>query len=990
MAITVNSTLTPVALSFNEWRRNTNKTTYSVGDLTTAYNSDGTSGDLVSIDNANYIISNISGITVSNGTTVTVVCAKEHNLYKDGSVFDTIKISGITPAEYNGTFAVASVIDDLTFTYTLGATPTAYVSGGVVSYNTSDIITLINDLNSRKVKRSGDRIDYLHIDDVTDVTQYNPTPSADGSTGSLIVAGGAAIAKKLHLGSDFVVNTNKFTVTGTSGNTVIAGTVDITDATASISSSTGALKVVGGAGIQGTIYAGAIQNTPIGSVTEASGKFTTLISTNTTDNTLGSTNSGAIQFAGGMWVGLNATIGGDLRIKGGDLTIEGSPNIQATATANNVGLFDTTTGAITLGSYTSSAALRSQIITIGSSGASKYVSILNDDDSTSILTGALKVAGGVGIVKSLYVGGTIYGNAVQNTPIGSVTEASGKFTTIQGTDVTASTSSSTGALRIAGGAGIAGAIYAGSIQNTPIGSTTAHSGAFTTITRSDTASIPADNNTSQVITSAWYVGQASSTLPAINGTATIGTSLKWSRDDHIHPIDTTRLAKAGDTATGKISFVAGSGSISGSINIPYNSSGNTAVTGDLYGASGSLLWHNNTAVKTLAFTDSTITGNAANVTGTVAIANGGTGLTSVGGANYVVGANAANNALEYKQVLAGTGITISHSSNTLSISNNGALPVDASSPSAIQIGQNLLVGAASTSSTKTISNASWTNNIITFASNGHGLTNGQWVIITGVNPSGYNGKYIIQNVGLNTFDVINASNPGAYSNGGTAYYQYSSVTTTNGFEVRPGAGLTLTNLLVLSSTNDGTVTPFKVNASGDLSINNAGVDKFTVTAATGNTTIVGTLASGAFTCNSTATLTSTVSVTDNTTLGTTVGKTTTFGVNTVIQTATVTSSSTSNVVVASYNAATYSSCEFIIQGKDGSTNIIATKILTANSSGTVNWTEYARIIVGSSVIDETEFSVAINGGNVELTANQANPDVGNSTVWNITMILTKA
>jgi hypothetical protein len=55
------------------------------------------------------------------------------------------------------------------------------------------------------------------------------------------------------------------------------------------------------------------------------------------------------------------------------------------------------------------------------------------------------------------------------------------------------------------------------------------------------------------------------------------------------------------------------------------------VAGDLWNNGGSLRFYNG-AEKTIAFTDSTITGNAANVTGTVAIGNGGTGQTTAGAA----------------------------------------------------------------------------------------------------------------------------------------------------------------------------------------------------------------------------------------------------------------------------------------------------------------------------------------------------------------------
>jgi hypothetical protein len=55
------------------------------------------------------------------------------------------------------------------------------------------------------------------------------------------------------------------------------------------------------------------------------------------------------------------------------------------------------------------------------------------------------------------------------------------------------------------------------------------------------------------------------------------------------------------------------------------------VAGDLWNNAGSLRFYNG-AEKTIAFTDSTITGNATNVTGTVAIGNGGTGQTSASAA----------------------------------------------------------------------------------------------------------------------------------------------------------------------------------------------------------------------------------------------------------------------------------------------------------------------------------------------------------------------
>jgi hypothetical protein len=62
----------------------------------------------------------------SSGTTVTVTCKFPHNLGPGGSVV----VSGADQAAYNGTFTVATVPTDLTFTYTALSTPAATPATG--------------------------------------------------------------------------------------------------------------------------------------------------------------------------------------------------------------------------------------------------------------------------------------------------------------------------------------------------------------------------------------------------------------------------------------------------------------------------------------------------------------------------------------------------------------------------------------------------------------------------------------------------------------------------------------------------------------------------------------------------------------------------------------------------------------------------------------------------------------------------------------------
>lgn len=58
-----------------------------------------------------------------------------------------------------------------------------------------------------------------------------------------------------------------------------------------------------------------------------------------------------------------------------------------------------------------------------------------------------------------------------------------------------------------------------------------------------------DTNTTQIATTAFVLAQASAATPLINGTATIGTSTRFARADHVHPTDTTRAPTASPVFT---------------------------------------------------------------------------------------------------------------------------------------------------------------------------------------------------------------------------------------------------------------------------------------------------------------------------------------------------------------------------------------------------------------------------------------------------------
>jgi hypothetical protein len=78
---------------------------------------------------------------------------------------------------------------------------------------------------------------------------------------------------------------------------------------------------------------------------------------------------------------------------------------------------------------------------------------------------------------------------------------------------------------------------------------------FTGVPAAPTAAV--DTNTTQLATTAFVVGQAAAATPLVNGTAAVGTSLRYARADHVHPTDTTRAALNSPTFTGTPSLPTG-------------------------------------------------------------------------------------------------------------------------------------------------------------------------------------------------------------------------------------------------------------------------------------------------------------------------------------------------------------------------------------------------------------------------------------------------
>jgi hypothetical protein len=195
--------------------------------------------------------------------------------------------------------------------------------------------------------------------------------------------------------------------------------------------------------------------------------------------------------------GLDTFINGDLNLSAPGQTITLSPSGATGNVVINPG-GDTTIGAggqVLITSTTGGIINNMSIGTINpgtgaftSLEASGTIQANATTASTSTTSGALVATGGIGVGGSVYAGGL-------NGPLGGGTASTIAATTITAsgavslTQNVAATNTTSGTLRVTGGIGVTGSIYAGGIQSTPIGNTSASSGAFTSLNANSTVDI---------------------------------------------------------------------------------------------------------------------------------------------------------------------------------------------------------------------------------------------------------------------------------------------------------------------------------------------------------------------------------------------------------------------------------------------------------------------------------------------------------------------
>lgn len=314
---------------------------------------------------------------------------------------------------------------------------------------------------------------------------------------------GANIFSSANVTYDLGTNSNRF-------RTLYAGSVDLN----------GAVLTGSANGLQ----TGAINNTIIGNVTASAGTFTTITAQN------------GVVATGGQITGYHTGAIGANTANSGTFTTASITNSTNTTGLGTGALIVTNGGAsIQQDLYVGGNLIVANVISQSSQtlvvrDPLLYLSANNGAYNYSIGMYSNFIGGNVtqyahtGLVRN-YVDNQWYLFSNVPEPTGGVVNMSSAgivYDTLKAGGVilantTASTNTTSGALQVAGGAGIAGALYAGSIQNTPIGSTTASTGAFTTVTTSST--ITSQGTISAPTVQAGTIGNSGATLTGTLSTA---------------------------------------------------------------------------------------------------------------------------------------------------------------------------------------------------------------------------------------------------------------------------------------------------------------------------------------------------------------------------------------------------------------------------------------------------------------------------------------
>ena len=351
-----------------------------------------------------------SGLSVSSNTTIggTLGVTQATTLSSTLAVTsgttlnNTLDVSGAT--NVNNTLGVTGIT---TLTNGSAATTTGSYSGDGALRVTGGASIGGNLVTQGDVRVYGNSVidgtvNYAGIQTYTEKARFNNGTDATSATNtnvSLFTAGGLSVTKKAFIGDDFNVGSGNFTVDGPTGNTAVAGTLDVTQATTvagftatstanlqsslllggnlaintnkfNVNSTSGNTDIAGSLDIVGTTTAAVFNAT---GTTTLSGTSIAISNSNSTTNVSGivrilkssdstgyNNTSAALYTAGGISVAKRLNVGGNFMVGGsggvkttilssnGNISTDGTLNVaQAATIGGTLGVTGQITGDVT-------------------------------------------------------------------------------------------------------------------------------------------------------------------------------------------------------------------------------------------------------------------------------------------------------------------------------------------------------------------------------------------------------------------------------------------------------------------------------------------------------------------------------------------------------------------------------------------------------------------------------------------------------------------